>query len=264
MHRFLDPMPRVVAHRGDSKNFPENTIPAFESAAALGVDVIETDVHLTKDGEIVIWHDPTLERNTDGSGTLESHTLEELKALDAGYTFTHDGHNYPYRGKGVRIATLREALTACPEMRFNIDLKSQEEDIVERYLGVINDCDAADRVCTASFHLGNLKKLRRIAPHMLTSVSTLEVIPLLLRQKTHLLPRAFGRRIIFQVPVSQWGIKIITEKFVRDMHSRDAVVMVWTINDSETMRKLFSIDVDTVMTDDPRLLIKTAEEMGIR
>ena len=66
------------------------------------------------------------------------------------------------------------------------------------------------------------------------------------------------------MPVSQWGIKIITEKFVRDMHSRDAVVMVWTINDSETMRKLFSIDVDTVMTDDPRLLIKTAEEMGIR
>ena len=262
---FLTPMPRVVAHRGDSANWPENTLEAFISGVRMGIDVIETDVHLSKDGHVVIWHDPTLERNTDGSGTLESHTLAELRQYDAGYTFTKDGgRTFPFRGRGIRICTLDEALEACPGQRFNIDLKSQEEDIVERYLGVINDCDAADRVCTASFHLGNLKKLRRIAPHMLTSVSTLEVIPLLLRQKTHLLPRAFGRRIIFQVPVSQWGIKIITEKFVRDMHSRDAVVMVWTINDSETMKKLFSIGVDTVMTDDPRLLIKTAEEMGIR
>ena len=68
---FLSPMPRVVAHRGDSAFFPENTAEAFSSAASLGIDVIETDVHLTKDGEIVIWHDPTLERNTDGKGTLE-------------------------------------------------------------------------------------------------------------------------------------------------------------------------------------------------
>ena len=131
-HPFLNPMPRIVAHRGDSEYFPENTLPAFRSAFELGVDVIETDVHLTKDGHIVIWHDPTLERNTNGSGTLESHTLNELKALDAGYTFTKDGgRTFPFRGQGVQLATLDEALRALPYARFNIDLKSQEEEIVD-------------------------------------------------------------------------------------------------------------------------------------
>ena len=186
---FLSPLPRVVAHRGDSEFYPENTLEAFISARDIGVDVIETDVHLTRDGKIVIWHDPTLERNTNGKGTIESHTLSELKALDAGYTFTEDGgKTYPFRGKGVQLATLDEALKALPDTRVNIDLKSQEEEIVPRYIEVIKSNNAADRVCTASFHLNNLKKLRAAEPDFLTSISTLEVIPLLMRQKLHILP----------------------------------------------------------------------------
>ncbi len=264
-HSFLSPMPRIVAHRGDSEYYPENTLPAFISADELGVDVIETDVHLTKDGEIVIWHDPTLERNTNGSGTIESHTLEELKTFDAGYNFTKDnGKTYPFRGKGIKLATLDEALKALPDTRFNIDLKSQEEEIVQTYLEVIKANHAEDRVCTASFHLGNLIKLRAAAPEMLTSVSTMEVIPLLARQKLHILPKRFDRKIIFQVPVKQYGIKVITPSFVKAMHERDAVVMVWTINNQEDMRYLYSIGVDTIMTDNPRLLIETAKDIGIR
>ena len=262
---FLSPLPRIVAHRGDSAFFPENTLEAFRSAYELGVDVIETDVHLTKDGKIVIWHDPTLERNTNGSGTLESHTLSELKALDAGYTFTRDGgKTYPFRGKGVQLATLDEALKALPDARFNIDLKSQEEEIVDRYIEVIKSNHAEDRVCTASFHLENLKKLRKAAPEFLTSISTWEVIPLLIKQKLHILPKRFQRKIIFQVPVKQCGIKVITPSFVRDMHKRDAIVMVWTINEKKDMEYLFSIGVDTIMTDNPRLLLETAKELGIR
>ncbi len=262
---FLSPMPRVVAHRGDSAFYPENTMEAFRSAAALGIDVIETDVHLTKDGEIVIWHDPTLERNTDGKGTIESHTLAELKRYDAGYTFTTDGGtSYPFRGKGVQLITLSEALEACPDERFNIDLKSQEEEIVERFIDVIRSHNAEKRICAASFHLANLKKLRRLAPDILTSITTLEVIPLLLREKLHMLPRSFDRKIIFQVPVRQYGITVVDKRFVEEMHRRDAVVMVWTINEESEMRRLFSIGVDTVMTDNPRLLIKVAEDMGIR
>ncbi len=262
---FLSPMPRVVAHRGDSANYPENTLPSFISACELGVDVIETDVHLTKDGHIVIWHDPTLERNTDGSGTIESHTFEELKDLDAGYTFTKDGgRTFPFRGKGVKLTTLEEALQRLPDMRFNIDLKSQEEAIVPTYIDIIRHNHAEDRVCTASFHGDNLKRLRAAAPDLLTSISTMEVVPLVLKQKLHMLPRRFSRKLVFQVPVVHSGIKVITPSFVRDMHRRDAVVMVWTINDRTEMERLYSIGVDTIMTDDPRLLIKVAEELGIR
>ena len=89
-------------------------------------------------------------------------------------------------------------------------------------------------------------------------------MPLLLRQKTHTLPKAFKRKIIFQIPRQASFIKVVTPSFVREMHSRDAVVMVWTINDEQSMRELFAMGVDSVMTDNPALVIKVAEEMGIR
>ena len=264
-HPFLSPMPRVVAHRGDSKYYPENTIPAFISAREIGVDVIETDVHLTRDGKIVIWHDPTLERNTNGKGTIESHTLSELKALDAGYTFTKDGgKTFPFRGKGVRICTLDEALEECPDERFNIDLKTKCPGIVDEFIKVIRAHNAVHRVAGASFHLSNLRRLRKNAPDFLTSVTTAEVVPLLLRQKTHTLPRSFTRKIIFQIPRRASFIKVVTPDFVRQMHERDAVIMVWTINDEAEMRELFAMGVDSVMTDDPALVIKVAEDMGLR
>lgn len=264
-HSFLEPMPRVIAHRGDSRNYPENTLPAFESAVRMGIDVVETDIHLTKDGVLVIWHDPTLERNTDGRGRIEAHTLEELRRFDAGYTFTQDGgKTFPFRGKGVRICTLAEALEHCPEQRFNIDLKTKCPEIVDEFIKVIREHDAVDRVVGASFHLSNLKRLRRLAPDFLTSVTTAEVVPLLFRQKTHTLPKAFKRKIIFQIPMAAGPVKVVTPAFVKAMHQRGAVVMVWTINDEETMRRLFEMGVDSVMTDDPALVIKVADEMNIR
>ena len=264
-HSFLEPMPRVIAHRGDSRNYPENTLPAFESAVRMGIDVVETDIHLTKDGVLVIWHDPTLERNTDGSGRIEDHTLEELRRFDAGYTFTQDGgKTFPFRGKGVRICTLAEALEHCPGQRFNIDLKTKCPEIVDEFIKVIREHDAVDRVVGASFHLSNLKRLRRLAPDFLTSITTAEVVPLLFRQKTHTLPKAFKRKIIFQIPMAAGPVKVVTPAFVKAMHQRGAVVMVWTINDEETMRKLFEMGVDSVMTDDPALVIKVADEMNIR
>ena len=264
-HSFLEPMPRVIAHRGDSRNYPENTLPAFESAVRMGIDVVETDIHLTKDGVLVIWHDPTLERNTDGRGRIEDHTLEELRRFDAGYTFTQDGgRTFPFRGKGVRICTLAEALEHCPGQRFNIDLKTKCPEIVDEFIKVIREHDAVDRVVGASFHLSNLKRLRRLAPDFLTSVTTAEVVPLLFRQKTHTLPKAFKRKIIFQIPMAAGPVKVVTPAFVKAMHQRGAVVMVWTINDEETMRRLFEMGVDSVMTDDPALVIKVADEMNIR
>lgn len=261
---FLTPLPRVVAHRGDSANFPENTLAAFKSAAELGIDVIETDVHLTKDKHLVIWHDPTLERNTNGKGTLESHTLAELKELDAGYTFTKDnGQTFPFRGKGVKLCTLDEALKACPNERFNIDLKSKEKEIVDVFIDVIRSNKAESRVCGASFHLSNLRKLREKAPDILTSITTLEVIPKVIFKSLYS-DKPFKEKVVFQVPTEQYGIKVITKDFITKMHNKGAIIMVWTINDEEEMKRLFSLGVDTIMTDNPRLLIKVATEMELR
>ncbi len=264
---FFDPMPRVVAHRGDSAHFPENTLPAFESACSMGVDVIETDVHLSKDGRLVIWHDPTLERNTNGSGSVEDHTLEELKALDAGYTFTSDGgKTFPFRNKGVQLCTLQQALRSCPAMCFNVDLKSKDPAIVDAFIHVIKEEHATKRVVAASFHLSNLKLLRKKEPSIQTSITTAEVIPLLAMQKLHLLPKRTteASKVVFQVPVRQWGIEVITKQFVQVMHARGAVIQVWTINEELEMRRLYNLGVDSIMTDKPQLAIKVAGELGLR
>ena len=162
------------------------------------------------------------------------------------------------------MQTLDEALKALPDARFNIDLKRKDERIVDAFIGVIRKNHAEKRICAASFHYKNLKLMRAKAPDILTSVTTAEVIPLLIRQKLHILPKSFKRTIIFQVPREEAGIKVITPSFVKDMHERGAIVMVWTINDEKSMRELFKMGVDTVMTDDPALVIKVAKDMGIR
>jgi len=264
---FLQPMPRVVAHRGDSKHHPENTLEAFLSAVAMGVDVIETDVHLTRDGQLVIWHDPTLERNTDGNGRVEDHDLASLQRLDAGWTFTTDGgDSFPFRGKGVRMALLSEALAACPTQRFNIDLKSKNDAIVDAFISVIEAQQAQDRVLCASFHLKHLKRMRLLRPAILTSVTTIEVLGLIGRHRLGLLPDELHtqRTVVLQVPVRQWGIEVVTKEFVEAMHLRGAVVQVWTINDEQQMRRLWELGVDTVMTDDPATALAVARSLGLK
>ena len=262
---FLNPMPRVIAHRGDSKHFPENTIEAFTSAVKMNIDVIETDVHLSKDNIVVIWHDETLDRNTNGSGRIEDHVLSELLEFDAGYTFTKDeGKTFPFRGKGVKLCTLEEALEKCPNQRFNIDLKTNDLKIVDEFIKIVRKHNAEDRVCCASFHLSNLQAIREKAPDILTSVTTKEVIPLLLKQKLNILSKKLAeRKIIFQVPVAQGVIKVITPRFIKMMHERGAVIMVWTINDEMEMERLFKLGVDSIMTDDPTTVIKVAKRLNI-
>lgn len=260
-HPFFQKPIKVVAHRGDSFSFPENTLQAFQSAQDLGVDIIETDVHLTKDNEVVIWHDDTLERNTNGKGRIENNLLNDLKKLDAGYTFTRDGgKTFPFRGKGITLCTLKEALSTLPDTRFNIDLKTKSEKMVSVFLSVIKEMNAENRVICASFHLSNLKLVRKLNPAILTSITTFEVIPLLFRQKLGLISKkAFKRTIIFQVPTKQWGITVINKRFIETMHQKKAIIMVWTINEKENMENLYRLGVDAIMTDNPRLLLKVKE-----
>lgn len=264
---FFDPLPRVVAHRGDSAHFPENTLEAFLSAYRMGVDVIETDVHLSLDGFLVIWHDETLDRNTDGTGRIEDHTLAELKSYDAGYTFSTDGGaTFPYRGKGVRLCTLDEALKACPAQRFNVDLKTKGEPIVDAFIAVLEQNQAKRRVLGASFHLSNLRLLRKKEPRITTSISTVEVLRYLFLHKAKILPKRLhkSRQIIFQVPPRQGPIVVITPSFVREMHKRKAIIQVWTINDRSEMERLFNMGVDSVMTDRPALAIEVVKSLGLR
>ena len=150
MHPLLDTkaLP-VVGHRGNAAHAPENTIESFRQAVAIGVDALEMDVHLTSDGQVVVIHDPTLDRTTNLSGRVDRMTLTDLRRADAGASFTKDGRTWPYRGKGLTIPTLEEVLTTFPAMPLLIEIKTPVASRAARE--VIERHNAVDRCIVASF-----------------------------------------------------------------------------------------------------------------
>ena len=121
----------VFAHRGGGGHWPENTMLAFENAVTLGVDALEIDIHSTADGELVVAHDETVDRLTNGRGLVNNFSLAELKRLDAGYRWSDDGgHTFPFRGQGITIPTLVEVFAAFPDKWINIDIKQTRPSIV--------------------------------------------------------------------------------------------------------------------------------------
>lgn len=259
---FFQPEPRVLAHRGLSIEYPENTILSFRKAAELDVDVIETDVHLTNDNQFVVIHDDRLERLSDGGGRVSDYTLAALQQFDAAYHFTLDGgKTFPYRGSGITFLSLDELLEEFPEQRFNIDLKIKNPDLVDNYAAIIRKHHAETRVLTASEHRINLMKMRSQIPEMATSFSMGEVIAFFALFKTGFLfcKKSFVGDAL-QIPEFIGPSRIVTPSFVREAHERMIRVHVWTVNEEHDMRRLLDAGVDGIFTDDARRLQRVLED----
>ncbi len=240
-----------MAHRGGKGLRPENTLCAFEHAVSLGCDVIETDIRASRDGHIVIIHDETVDRTCDGRGPVESYTLDELRKFDAGYRWTADGKNYPYRGKGIRIPTLAEAFASFPEALFNIDIKKDSPGIYEKLGRLICSRGMEGQVTVASFNSRNLKKFRALFSGIQTSAGRSEVLRLLIMQRFRLMRRYRGGIRCIQVPERTGGIRILTQSLITALHRLEIPVHVWTINDSADMERLIGMGVDGIVTDYP-------------
>jgi len=260
---FFIPEPRVIAHRGASDEYPENTEPSFRRAIELGAHVIETDVHFTKDGDFVVAHDDVLDRVSDGTGKIAERSVEEIKRLDAAYHFSTDGgQSHPWRGKGVRFMTLGEMLTAFPDRRFNIDLKSKNSAQIPRYVEIIKRCDAQARVLSASEHTPNLRAVRKAFPAMATSFSLWEALwfYFLFRGGLLFLKKSFPGDVL-QIPEYLGPSNIASDALVSAAHGKGLRVHVWTINEEKDMRRLFAAGVDGIVSDRPALLKKIVDEM---
>lgn len=258
--------PLIMAHRGDSENTPENTMLALETAVSIGVDVLESDVRLTKDDEIVLFHDEDLERTTGVTGTIRSHTLDELLMIDFGCNFTPDnGATFPFRGNGLKIVTLREAFERFPEMIFNLDIKDTVPSAPMELARLISHMKRIDSVMVGSFHNNQLERFRELMPSVHTSAHPGEVKNFVLNTKIGV-PRIKAENILyraFQVPMKSGPLKVVTKKFVRKAHELDLAVHVWTINDETTMIQLLDLGVDGIFTDQPALLREVLEKRGL-
>ncbi|CAM3595341.1 glycerophosphodiester phosphodiesterase [Deinococcus frigens] len=250
-----------VAHQGGELLWPSNTMLAFRHAAKLGVDMLDTDMHATKDGVLVLSHDTTLDRLTDTRGKIEDMTLAQVQAADAGYTLSPAGDKtFPFRGQGVRVATLSELLTEFPNMPLSIEIKQVTPSLGVPFCKALRDAGATARVVVSSFSDVAMGDFRAACPEVLSSMTEKELRPLVLLSKVGLAGLAPVPGRSAQVPLTGGGLTVVTPSFVKAMHRRGVSVQVWTINDEATMRRLVRMGVDGILTDDPVLLQRVLEE----
>lgn len=248
--------PVNLAHRGASARAPENTLEAFRLAVEAGAGGLELDVHVTRDGQVVVIHDATVDRTTDGSGTVAEMELEEIQRLDAGYRFSPDGgRTFPYRGRGVRIPTLTEVYASFPEARVNADIKEAQWGAEEAVWRVIRSAGAEERTLIASTEHPVVRRFRRISRgRIATAASRREIAAFYVLSRARLGALARPVYDALQVPVEHRGIELLTPRFVRAARSAGVRVDVWTINDAAQMRWLLDLGVSGIMTDRPEVL----------
>jgi len=226
--------PEVIAHRGASGTRPENTLCAFRRAAELGAPMVELDVQLTRDGEVVVIHDLTLERTTDGRGPVRQKTLAELRALDAGAWF---GPSFA----GEQVPTLAEVLHAIP-LAVNVELKpAGDEGLEARVLAVVEAAGALERVVFSSFDGAALERLR--ACSVRASLAVLweyESIPDAVRRVERVSARALHLRK-----------EAATPEALAIARGAGLPVRVWTVNAPAEFNRLAAANVKGVFTDFP-------------
>ena len=245
-------MALVYAHRGGAALRPENTIAAFDHGMACGADGLELDVHLSKDGMVVVHHDETLERTTSGRGRLVDHTAAELAKLDAGFHFSDGDHGHAFRGLGIGVPTLREVLHRYPTARLIVELKVGGSRLAHRVVDEVREAGAIARVAIGSFHPEALNAVRTYEPAIATGAAKEETRWALYRSWIGIGIGDTPYRE-FQVPLWSGLTPIVTRRFVAAAHRAGIPVKVWTVNAAETMRRLVSIGVDALITDRPDL-----------
>ena len=262
MHPFLvEPGPIAFAHRGGGGEAPENTLAAFEIAVALGYRYLETDVHLTRDGVLVAFHDERLDRVTDRTGAIAELGVAEVEAADAGHTFSPDrGRTFPFRARGIRVPRLEAILARWRDARFNIDPKSDA--CVRPLAALLDRLGAWARVCVGSFSDRRLRRVRALGRGRACTSMGPQAVALARLTTATAVMRRLGADCI-QVPISRGPIPIVTAGFIATAHRAGLPVHVWTINEEPTINQLLDLEVDGIMTDRLRLLRAVLTRRGL-
>jgi len=264
--RAILPRPLIYAHRGGAALRPENTLAAFANGLALGADGLELDVHLSRDGVVVVHHDPMLERTTNASGAIRLKTAEELAAIDAGYRFVAAADlpalrsaqgkaapEFPYRGKGIGVPTLREVLARFP-VPLIIELKTPEPALARATVDELRQANAVDRVTLGSFYSHGLHAARAYEPRLATGAAREETRWALYKSWVHWPVRRPAFRE-FQVPERSGRTRIVTPRFVQHAHRAGLAVKVWTVDAHEDVARLLSWGVDAIISDRPDVAV---------
>ena len=263
---------RVIsyAHQGGAWEGPSSTLYAIRSALAAGATGIELDVHATSDGHLVVSHDPTVDRTTNGSGNLADLTLAEVRSLDNAYWWVPgadvspglDPGSYPFRGRApddpaFGVATLEQVLEEFPGVVLNLDIKQTSPTVApyEEALAVmLKSFGRGDNVIVASFLDSTTDTFSSFAPDIPTSAGTMAVAAFFqaVRAGDDPLPM---RHVALQVPAAYGELTLVDERFVEVAHREGLAVHVWTIEEEPEMQRLCDLGVDGIITDRPTALV---------
>ena len=260
---FEPPPPLVIGHRGAAGELPENTIDSFRHALASGAHLLESDVHITRDGVPVLCHDADVDRTTESRGPIAGQDLAALQQLDAGYHFQGEGpERWPHRSRGLRIPSLREAFEALPGAAFNLELKDERPDLVQACVSLVAEFERADRTLLTAAEDATMKLLHEeIAAQgvpLALGACTGEVVAFV-RAAIDGSPPPEGPMAL-QIPEAFAGRPLVTPDLIRAAHSHDVHVHVWTINEPDSMRRLLDLGVDGIVTDFPARLARVIAE----
>lgn len=253
---LLDPKARpVIAHRGNRAFAPENTLLAFEQALALGADALEFDLRLSRDGVLMVIHDATLERCTDGRGAVADHSAAQLKRFDAGMNFSADGgRSHPWRGRGVRISSFDDVIDSLPrELPMIVELKAA--DAGEPMRRAIRRHDIGRRIIVAGFDAAATRPLQ--GTEVALGASTRDVVRALPRALLGLAAPSAPFQALC-IPPRWHGVPVPIAALARSLRqSRDGVTHVWTVNDEAQALRLWRCGVQGLIGDDPALLLRS-------
>lgn len=249
---------KIIAHRGASGYCPENTLAAVQEALNIGVDLIEIDIHLSKDGEVMVLHDISLDRTTNGKGDIEDYSFEELKALDAGSWFAE-------KYTGEKIPSLKEVLELCKGIcAVLIEVKKGKDyyrDIEKKAWEIVQELGMEDEVEFQSFYAHSLKEMEKLginAPIHKLLVGVYPGFPIYIDHQLR-----FGN-YFYKEEVELSGVnpneRFVTKAFLNKIKADKLVTYVWTVNEENTMRKLIKSGVDGIITNYPRELKKILNE----
>jgi glycerophosphoryl diester phosphodiesterase len=253
-HSYFDvPRPTVIGHRGAAADAPENTLPSFDLALAVGAHILESDVQATRDGVPVLSHDASLERTTGSAQRIDALDLAALRGLDAAFAFAGADDSYPLRGKGIGIPSLAEAFEAFPTARFNLEIKAESPELVASVVALVAEHERADRTLLAAGSDSVMTVIRDeikrtgVAPALGASLA--DVLAFVRAAVDGVAPESDAMAL--QLPTEFAGRPLITPELVAHAHAHGAVVHAWTINDEAEMKRLIELGVDGLVTDYP-------------
>ena len=262
---FDCPCPHIIAHQGSSLDLPPNTLEAFQLALDQGADIIELDIWRSKDGTWVVIHDRNLSRITGVNKDITKLTFEEIQLLDAGYNFSDSSGNYLYRNKGYKIPSLEQVFKQFNNEKINIEIKTVSKLGLSDLVEMIKKYQMEKKVLVVSFSYNVIKKFRKISNNQIaTAASKSDIMRMIYFGK---LPWYKIRFDAFQMPfyskkVERYGLK--NTEWIGKMRSKGMEVHYWTVDNSEDIKKAFSIGAGGVITNKPKIAYDLLVQMGKR